>query len=58
MTGTIFSLNLNDEDEDEDMEKAPIPLTQPPKQDVLVEERVKESPTLELEGSISWQQCI
>ena len=39
------------------MEKAPIPMTQPLKQDVLVEERVKESPTLELEDSISWQNA-
>ncbi|HEY4035979.1 MAG TPA: helix-turn-helix transcriptional regulator [Ktedonobacteraceae bacterium] len=42
-----------DEDEDEDMEKAPIPMTQPLKQDVLVEEKVKKSLTLEQEGSIS-----
>ena len=40
-------------DECENMEEAPIPMTQPPKQDVLVEERVKESAMLELEDSIS-----
>lgn len=53
-------------DEHEDLEEAPISLTQPPKQDVLVEEKVveekvveevKESSTPELEGSISWRNA-
>ena len=51
-----------DLDECENMEEAPIPLTQPPKQDVLVEEKVveekvKKSSTPELEGSISWRNA-
>jgi transcriptional regulator with XRE-family HTH domain len=46
-----------DLDECENMEEAPIPLTQPPKQDVLVEEKGKEAPTPELEGSLSWRNA-
>ncbi|HWS83362.1 MAG TPA: helix-turn-helix transcriptional regulator [Ktedonobacteraceae bacterium] len=53
---TAEELGLPSEiDENEDIEEAPIPMTQPPEQDVLVEEKVKESLALELEGSISWR---
>jgi transcriptional regulator with XRE-family HTH domain len=55
---TAEDLGLTSEiGEDGDMEKALIPMNQPPKQDVLVEEKVKEAPTLEPEGSISWRNA-